>query len=36
MLAGALLGWDTPAAKPWKYEPDGTPRQPPKKEVPER
>ena len=36
MLAGSLFGWSVPAAKPWKYEQDGTPRQPPKKDVPER
>ncbi len=26
MLAGSLLGWDSPAAKPWNYDGDGTPR----------
>ena len=26
MLAGALSGWDKPAAKPWMYKPDGSPR----------
>ncbi len=26
MLAGSLLGWDTPTARPWKYEMDGKPR----------
>jgi hypothetical protein len=28
MLAGSLDGWDSPAAKPWKYDMDGTPRLP--------
>ena len=36
MLAGSLFGWSVPAAKPWNYERDGTPRQLPKKDVPER
>lgn len=38
MLAGSLFGWDKPAAKPWNYEADGTPRNPnqPKKKEPER
>jgi hypothetical protein len=38
MLAGALSGWKSPAAKPWNYEPDGTPRRlpPKKKDEPER
>jgi hypothetical protein len=31
MLAGATLGWDKLAAKLWNCEPDGTPRNPPKK-----
>ena len=31
MLAGSLFGWDVPAAKPWRYELDGTPRVPPPK-----
>ena len=26
MLAGSLFGWNTPAAKPWHYNMDGTPR----------
>ncbi len=26
MLAGSLFGWDSPAAKPWNYDGDGTPR----------
>ena len=34
MLAGSLFGWSVPAAKPWMYELDGTPRsiQPKQKE----
>jgi hypothetical protein len=37
MLAGSLFGWDTPAAKPWKYDKDGNPRPaPPRKDAPER
>lgn len=38
MLAGSLFGWNTPAAKPWNYKADGTPRNPnqPKKKEPER
>jgi len=37
MLAGSLFGWDTPAAKPWNYNQDGTRRQTqPKKSDPER
>lgn len=38
MLAGSLFGWEKPAAKPWNYEADGTPRIPnqPKKDEPER
>jgi hypothetical protein len=38
MLAGSLFGWDAPAAKPWKYDPDGNLRQPlpRKKDEPER
>jgi len=26
MLAGSLFGWDIPAAKPWMYDENGTPR----------
>jgi len=38
MVSGALHGWDTPAAKPWNYDTDGTPRPLPhkKKNDPER
>ena len=38
MLGGSLYGWDTPAAKPWNYNQDGTPRplNQPKKNDPER
>jgi hypothetical protein len=36
MLAGSMFGWDTPGAKPWKYNQDGTLRPPPKKDVPGR
>ncbi|MDR1320297.1 MAG: hypothetical protein LBK56_02575 [Gracilibacteraceae bacterium] len=28
MLAGSMLGWTIPAACPWNYEQDGTPRPP--------
>jgi len=36
MTAGSLFGWSVSAAKPWNYEQNGTPRQSPKKDVPER
>lgn len=36
MLAGSRFGWGVPAAKPWRYEQDGTPRTQPKRDVPER
>jgi hypothetical protein len=38
MLAGSMFGWDTPAAKPWKYDMSGNLlRSPPKKKnEPER
>jgi hypothetical protein len=37
MLAGSIYGWSVPAARPWNYEPDGTPRvRPKKKDEPER
>ena len=37
MLAGSIFGWDTPAAKPWYYNRDGTPHPPrPVKNEPER
>jgi hypothetical protein len=37
MLGGFMHGWNTSAAKPWNYEPDGTPRIPArKKDEPER
>jgi len=37
MLAGSLLGWDTPAAKPWNYDKNGKPRlHQPKKNDPVR
>lgn len=26
MLAGSMFGWDVPAAKPWNYDQNGTPR----------
>jgi hypothetical protein len=32
MLSGSLFGWDTPAAKPWNYNQDGTARPLPPKE----
>jgi hypothetical protein len=28
MLSGAIFGWGTPAAKPWNYNQDGSPRLP--------
>jgi len=37
MLAGSLLGWDTPAAKPWNYDQNGNPwPMPPKRDAPGR
>jgi len=38
MLAGSLLGWNVPAAKPWNYDQNGKPRlqNQPKKNDPER
>jgi len=36
MLSGCMIGWNIPAAKPWNYEEDGTPRKPPKRDEPER
>lgn len=38
MLAGSMLGWSVPAAKPWNYDPSGKPRlsNQPKKNEPER
>jgi hypothetical protein len=32
LIAGALFGWDKPAAKPWRYDLDGSPRLLPQKE----
>jgi hypothetical protein len=31
LLAGSIFGWNTPAAKPWNYNQDGTPRATPPK-----
>ena len=37
MLASSLFGWNKPAANPWSYNQDGTPRIPPKnRSEPER
>jgi len=38
MLAGSMFGWGAPAARPWNYDQDGTPRpfNQPKRNEPER